>query len=89
MPDNSVHAVKIDSNGGLWIGTSGGLAYLSKSGEWTIYTTDNSGLLFNNNVLAITVGLINCNLPKTRKWRPMNLKPFLMTTKIALAINWF
>jgi len=56
LPDGpNVTALEIDSSGGLWIGTDqwydnveknygGGLAYRSVSGEWTVYTTDNSGL---------------------------------------------
>jgi hypothetical protein len=43
LPGNRVYALESDGNGGLWIGTYGGLAYRSVSGEWTVYTKDNFG----------------------------------------------
>ena len=56
LPYNNVRILENDSSGGLWIGSESslltlnaipGLAYRSVSGEWTIYTKDNSGLPFN------------------------------------------
>ncbi len=44
LPSNEINALESDGSGGLWIGTSGGLTYRSVSGEWTLYTEDNSEL---------------------------------------------
>ncbi|MDM8557675.1 two-component regulator propeller domain-containing protein [Candidatus Parabeggiatoa sp. HSG14] len=62
LTSNIIKALESDDNGGLWIGTNrqwykkennyipigGGLVYHSVTGEWTVYTTDNSGLTSNN-----------------------------------------
>jgi ligand-binding sensor domain-containing protein len=58
LPSNKITVLESDSRGGLWVGTSelwnkeehktGGLIYRSVGGEWTVYTTDNSGLLYND-----------------------------------------
>jgi ligand-binding sensor domain-containing protein len=52
LPSNNVWVLYGDSSGGLWIGTTGGLAYRSVSGEPTVYNTDNSDLP-DNDILAL------------------------------------
>jgi hypothetical protein len=56
LPSNSISigALSIDSSDGLWIGTIGGLAYLSDGGDWTVYNTDNSGLP-SNSISALSI----------------------------------
>jgi ligand-binding sensor domain-containing protein len=64
LPDNNIGFLESDGGGGLWIGTleyvttekgvvEGVLAYRNVNGEWTVYTTDNSGLLNNNDISAL------------------------------------
>ena len=47
LPENTVHCIKIDSNGDFWIGTDLGLAFFDGS-NWIIYNTENSPLLDNS-----------------------------------------
>jgi len=51
LPDNNVVALQTDSQGGLWVGTSNGLAHYIQ-GKWQVFDTDNSGLP-DNNVVAL------------------------------------
>ncbi len=45
LPSNSVSDISIDKNGTLWFACfDGGLARLSKTGEWTNFTSENSAL---------------------------------------------
>jgi sugar lactone lactonase YvrE len=48
LPSNWINALYGDSSGGLWIGTSSGLAYRNVDGEWTVYNTENAGLPSNS-----------------------------------------
>ena len=52
LPDNHVRSIAIDS-AGAWIGTLGGLAYLSDT-VWQVYTTSNS-ILRSNNISCIHI----------------------------------
>jgi len=60
LPFNDITALLGDDRGGLWIVTLGydggwfdSLAYLSQSGEWRIYNTDNSGFLADKAIYAL------------------------------------
>ena len=45
LPDNQITSLQPDQSGGVWIATwNGGLAYRSQTGEWTVFTPDNSAL---------------------------------------------
>jgi hypothetical protein len=47
LPDNSVLALLADGSGGLWVGTSRGLAHYQADGQWTVFNQDNSDLPSN------------------------------------------
>ncbi|WP_103918359.1 ligand-binding sensor domain-containing protein [Candidatus Venteria ishoeyi] len=51
LPNNSVGQLLSDGNGGLWVGTNGGLAHLTANEQWFVYTQDNSDLLGSINSL--------------------------------------
>ena len=61
LPSNIVHAVTLDTEGRLWIGTAHGAAVLKleqnllNQPQWTIYDPDNSDLV-ENDVLDLTTG---------------------------------
>jgi len=42
LPHNGIES--LSRNGGMWIGTEEGLAYLSKDDKWTVYNKENSNL---------------------------------------------
>lgn len=53
LPENNVESLVSDGAGGLWVGTGnpfvpdsagGGLAHRNASGNWQVFTTENSGL---------------------------------------------
>ncbi|MDY7079502.1 MAG: DNRLRE domain-containing protein [Chloroflexota bacterium] len=52
--DNFVNAVVVDEEGNAWFGTEGGANKLTGDGEWSTYTTGNSGLV-NDHVNAVAV----------------------------------
>jgi len=52
LPDNYIKSLLSDEKGGVWIGTSRGLAHLKHDGSWQIFKTDNSNLP-DNGVEAI------------------------------------
>jgi ligand-binding sensor domain-containing protein len=62
MPSNDVHALLIDEQGGIWIGTDRGLAQLKSddksNASWAVFHTDNSNLPSNtvNALLSDTQG---------------------------------
>jgi ligand-binding sensor domain-containing protein len=41
---NKVYALAKDHEGGLWVGTTGGLGYFSSQQSWSVFNTDNSVL---------------------------------------------
>jgi ligand-binding sensor domain-containing protein len=63
LPGNSVSALLNDNQGGLWVGTSRGLAHYTAHGQWQVFDTNNSGLpdngvstLLNDNQGGLWVG---------------------------------
>lgn len=48
LPNNDVWSLQPDGAGGLWAGTSRGLARLGANGAWTMYNESNSGLPYNS-----------------------------------------
>lgn len=47
LPDNSVRAIAVDSQGRKWFGTDYGMAIYNDT-TWTVYTTVNSGISDNS-----------------------------------------
>jgi len=47
LPNNRILSLSKDNSGGLWIGTSSGLAYRNSRSEWLIFNKENSGLSEN------------------------------------------
>ncbi len=52
LAENTVRAIAVDLEGGVWFGTIAGVSYF-KDETWTTYTEDDG--LVKNNVLAIIV----------------------------------
>ncbi|MCP4695353.1 MAG: hypothetical protein GY862_00690, partial [Gammaproteobacteria bacterium] len=44
LPGNDIQSIRHDGAGGLWIGTSQGLARRSADGSWEVFKANNSGL---------------------------------------------
>ncbi|OQW88242.1 MAG: hypothetical protein BWK78_08540 [Thiotrichaceae bacterium IS1] len=47
LPSNNIYTLANDDKGGLWIGTDNGLAYLTQTGQWNVFTAQNSALPSN------------------------------------------
>ncbi len=45
LPSNFVQELELDGNGGLWIGTGGGLVYVDKDENWKAYTKEDGLVL--------------------------------------------
>lgn len=45
LPNNFVQELELDGNGGIWIGTGGGLAYVDKDDSWSAYTKEDGLVL--------------------------------------------
>lgn len=57
LPQTQVLAITVDAAGNRWFGGIGGLSRLDKDGNWTHYTTANSGLRRNDiDALAVVGG---------------------------------
>jgi len=48
LPNHEISSLLSNSNGGIWIGTSEGLAHFDINGKWTVFNKTNSSLPDNN-----------------------------------------
>ncbi|MBC7265210.1 MAG: hypothetical protein H5T64_12775 [Chloroflexi bacterium] len=53
LPSNTVRALAVGREGGVWVGTERGAAHF-QDGDWVVYSTANSGLV-NDNVRAVAM----------------------------------
>ena len=88
LPNNYINALLIDNQGGLWIGTNGGLAHYNNNptdGRWKVFNTGNSGLpsnyvtaLLSDNQGGLWIGTYDGGLahynnnPTDEQWKVFN-----------------